>query len=63
MPDCMLTCLSLQVCDALAGMAYSGIGTIVILCIMEAGAFMFTQRPMEDGHWVLDADDIVQKEL
>jgi hypothetical protein len=61
--DCMLTCLSLQICDALAGMAYSGIGTLVILCIMEGVAFMFKRRPMEDGHLVLDADDIVEKEL
>lgn len=63
MADCMLTCLSIQICDALAGMAYAGIGTLVILCIMEAVAFVLTRKPMEDGHWVSDADDIVEKEL
>jgi len=63
MPDFVLTCLSVQICDALAGMGYAGIGTLVILCIMEAVAFMLTRKPLEDGHLVLDADDIVQKEL
>jgi hypothetical protein len=63
MPDFMFTCLSLQIADALAGMAYAGAGSLVILCIMEAVAFMLTRRPMEDGHRVLDADDIVQKEV
>jgi hypothetical protein len=44
-------------------MGYAGIGTLVILCIMEAGAFIFTRQPMEDGHWVSDVDDIVKNEL
>jgi hypothetical protein len=54
---------SLQIGDALAGMGYAGVGTLVILCIMEAGAFIFTRKPMDDGHHVLDVDDIVRKEL
>ena len=43
-------------------MGYAGVGTLVILCIMETVVFMFTRRPMEDGHWVLDTDDIMEKE-
>ena len=61
--DDILTFRSLQIGDALAGMGYAGFGTLVILCIMEAVAFMCTRKPMEDGHHVLDVDDIVPKEL
>jgi len=55
--------LGYEICDALAGMAYAGGGTIIILLCMEGVTYLIRQKPMEDGHEVVDGDDIIPKEL
>lgn len=55
--------LGIQICDALAGMTYAAGGTLLILVAMDCVSFVIWKRPMDNGNEVLDADDIIEKEL
>lgn len=44
-------------------MTYAAGGTLLILVAMDCVSFVIWKRPMDNGNEVLDADDIIEKEL